>query len=61
MQFKIFISLFLASAAMAAPVQQERGLGGLDLGKLDGLGEFLGSGGKIVGSGNSGQSMRYAS
>lgn len=59
MQFKVIVSLLLASAAIAAPVKQERGLGDLGLGDLDleklgGLGEFLGSGGSITGSGNKG-------
>ena len=60
MQFKVLVSLLLASAAVAAPIKQERGLGDVlnipsELGNLDGLGEVLGQGGSIVGSGNKGK------
>lgn len=51
MQFKLLVSILLASAAVAAPVQ-ERGLG--DLIDPSELGEVLGQGGNIFGSGNKG-------
>lgn len=52
MQFKLLVSILLASAAVAAPVKQERGLG--DLIDPSELGEVLGQGGNIFGSGNKG-------
>lgn len=53
MQFKLLVSLLLASAAVAAPVRQERGLGDL-LEAPNELGEVMGQGGSIFGSGNKG-------
>lgn len=59
MQFKLLVSFLLASAAVAAPIQQERGLGDMlsGLGDLGGLRETLGQGGSVTGSGNEGQSL----
>jgi hypothetical protein len=55
MQFKLLVSLLLASVAVGAPIQQERGLGDLGLGQLSGLTDSLGElGSTITGSGNKG-------